>query len=114
MLHGKVEAVGPMGLGGRPISRPACPGRQPPPTAGVGLVWASLSDPHWGWPVLTYFSSVLGLHLVHLSLNRYSDIFCDFLLGQSVLATYILAQKHNLHILEGKVLFREFIEYKYV
>ena len=34
--------------------------------------------------------------------------------GQSVLATYILAQKHNLHILEGKVLFRDFIEYKYV
>ena len=80
----------------------------------VGLVWASLSDPHWGWPVLTSFELVLGLHLVHLSLNRYSDIFCDFLLGQSVLATCILAQKHNLHILEGKVLFREFIEYKYV
>ena len=73
-----------------------------------------MSDPHWGWPVLTCFASVLGLHLVHLSLNRYSDIFCDFLLGQSVLATYILAQKHILHILEGKVLFRDFIEYKYV
>ena len=54
--------------------------------------------------------ATLGL----FELNRYSDIFCDFLLGQSVLATYILAQKHNLHILEGKVLFRDFIEYKYV
>ena len=85
-----------------------------PQLLGVGLVWASLSDPRWGWPVLTCFASVLGLHLVHLSLNRYSDIFCDFLLGQSVLATCILAQKHNLHILEGKVLFRDFIEYKYV
>ena len=58
-------------------------------------------------------ASVLGLHLVDLILNRYSDIFCNFMSGQSVLATYILAQKHNLHILEGKVLFREFIEYKY-
>ena len=32
--RGKVEAVGPMGLVGRPIGRPACPGRQLPPTAG--------------------------------------------------------------------------------
>ena len=112
--RGKVEAVGAMGLVGRPIGRPACAGRQLPPIARVGFVWASLSDPRWGWPVLTCYASVLGLHLVHLSLNRYSDIFCDFLLGQSVLATCILAQKHNLHILEGKVLFRDFIEYKYV
>ena len=52
--------------------------------------------------------------MVHLSLNWYSDIFCDFLMGESVLATCILAQKHNLHILEGKVLFRDFIKYKYV
>ena len=52
--------------------------------------------------------------LLHLSLNRCSDIFCDFLLGQSVLVTYILAQKHILHILEGKVWFRNFIEYKCV
>ena len=79
---------------------------------GVGLIWAFLSDPCRGWPVLTCFASVLGLHLVHLSLNQYYDIFYDFLLGQSVLATYILAKKHNLHILEGKVLFRDFIEYK--
>ena len=95
------------------VGRPALAANRPQ-LLGVGLVWASLSDPRWGWPVLTCFASVLGLHLVHLSLNRYSDIFCDFLLGQSVLATCILAQKHNLHILEGKVLFRDFIEYKYV
>ena len=77
-----------------------------PQLLGVGLVWASLSDPHLGCPVLTCFASVLGLHLVHLRLNRYSDIFYDFLLGQSVLVTCILAQKHNLHILKGKVWFR--------
>ena len=99
-----------MGLVGRPIGRPACPGPQPPQLLRVGLVWASLSDPRWGWPVLTCFASVIGLHLVHLSLNRNSDMFCDFLLGQSVLATCILAQKHNLHFLEGeKVWFRDFI-----
>ena len=38
-----------------------------------------------------------------------SDIFCDFMSGQSVLATCILAQKHNLHFLRGKVWFRDFI-----
>ena len=43
------------------------------------------------------------LHLVHLSLNRRSDIFCDFMSGQSVLATCILALKYNLHFLKGKV-----------
>ena len=98
----KLKAVGPTGRSGdQGVGRPAS-GANHPQLLGVGLVWASLSDPRWGWPVLTCFSLVLGLHLVHLSLNRYSDIFCDFLLGQSVLATYILAQKHN------------FIEYKYV
>ena len=98
-----------MGLVGRPTLA-----SNRPQLLGVGLVWA--------WPglnievelVLSDLVSVLGLHLVHLNLNRYSDIFCVFLLGQSVLATCILAQKHNLHILEGKVLFRDFIEYKYV
>ena len=65
-------------------------------------------------PAPAGFASVIGLLLVHLSLNRYSDIFCDFLLDQSVLATCILAQKYNLHILEGKVWFRDFIEYKCV
>ena len=90
------------------VGRPVLAANRPQ-LLGVGLVWASLSDPHLGWHVLTCFASVLGLHLVHLRLNRYSDIFYDFLLGQSVHANYILAQKHNLHILEGKVLFRDFI-----
>ena len=49
-----------------------------------------------------------------LILNHRSDNFCDFMSDQSVLVTCILAQKHNLQILEGKVLFRDFIEYKYV
>ena len=49
---------------------------------------------------------VLGLHLVRLSLNRSSDILCDFMSGESVLVTFILAQKHILHILEGEVWFR--------
>ena len=102
------------------------PGR--PTYRSAGLPWPSTAPSCWGLglsgpPCLIHagvglswlvFALVLGLHLVHLSLNRYSDIFCDFLLGQSVLATCILAQKHNLHILEGKVLFRDFIEYKYV
>ena len=80
------------------------------PTSSGRLSWASLSDPRWGWPVLTSFGLVLGLHLVHLSLNRRSDIFCDFMSGQSVLATCILAPKYNLHFLKGKVWFRGFIE----
>ena len=97
----------------RLVGRPAS-GANRPQLLGVGLVWA--------WPglntevelVLSGLVSVLGVHLVHLSLNRYSDILCIFLLGQSVLATCILAQKHNLHILEGIVWFRDFIEYKCV
>ena len=52
--------------------------------------------------ILTGFGVVLGLHLVQLSLNHRSDILCDFMSGQSVLATCILAQKHNLHFLEEK------------
>ena len=110
----KFKAVGPTGRSAdQGADRPAS-GANRPQLLGVGLVLA--------WPglntkvelVLSDLSLVLGLHLVHLSLNWYSDIFCDFLLGQSVLVTCILAQKHNLHILEGKVLFREFIRYRYV
>ena len=89
--------------------RPAYWWRPPPPIARVGLVWA--------WPclntgacfVLTTFDVVLWLHLVHLSLNRCSDNFYDFMSGQSVLPTSILAQKHILHFLEGEVWFRDFI-----
>ena len=107
--HGRFKRWGPWA--GRPtrvIGRPAG-GAHRPQLPGVGLVWA--------WPclntgpflVLTGFEMVLGLHLVHLSLNRRSDIFYDFKSGQSVLATCILAQKYNLQFLEGEVWFRDFI-----
>ena len=102
--------MGPTGpsadqVAGRPSS-----GANRPQLLGVGLVSA--------WPglntevelVLSDLASVLGLHLVHLSLNRYSNIFCVFLLGQSVLATCILAQKHILHISKGKVWFKNLFE----
>ena len=95
-----------MGLVGR--LRPAHGANRPQPSSG-GLSWAALSDPCRSWPVLSGLSWVLGLHLVHLSLNHCSDIFCDFVSGQSVLVTCILAGKHNLHILKGKVWFRDFI-----
>ena len=110
----KLKAVGPMGRSAdQGIDRPAS-GAHRPQLPGVGLVWA--------WPclntevefVLSGFASVLGLHLVHLRLNRYYDISCVFLLGQSMLVTCILAEKHNLHILKDKVWFRDFIEYKCV
>ena len=102
----KLKAVGLTGRSAdQGVSRPAS-GANRLQLLGVGLVWA--------WPglntgacfVLTKFASVLGLHLVQLSLNRCSDIFFDFMSGQSVLATCILAQKQILHFLEGEVWFR--------
>ena len=92
------------------VGRPAS-GANRPQLLGVGLVWAWLGLNTEVELVLSDLASVLGLHLVHLRLNRYYDISCVFLLGQSMLVTCILAQKHNLHILEGKVWFRDFIEY---
>ena len=115
VTHGLDEAVGQPGQGGRPgrsadlVGRSACPGLQPPPTSSHGLSWTSSCLNAGACLVLTEFGLVLGLHLVHLSLNHRSDIFCDLMSGQSVLATCILAQKHNLHVLEGKVWFRDFI-----
>ena len=91
------------------VGRSTCPGRQPPPSSSNGLSWASSCLNAGACLVLTAFGLVLGLHLVHLSLNHRSDIFYDFMSGQSVLATCILAQKHNLHFLEGEVWFRDFI-----
>ena len=101
------------GWGGRahgPGRSVGLPGPPTAPTSSGRLSWVSLSDPHWGWPVFTCLNWVLGLHLVHLSLNRCFDIFCDFMSDQSVLATCILAPKYNLHFLKGKVWFRDFIE----
>ena len=76
-----------------------------PQLPSAGLVWASSCPKVEARLVLIGFASVLGLHLIHLSLILRSDIFCDFISGQSVLATCIF-QKHVLHILEGKVWFR--------
>ena len=45
-----VEAVGPMGL----VGRPALAANRPQ-LLGVGLVWASLSDPRWGLACLDLF-----------------------------------------------------------
>ena len=87
----KLKAMGPTGRSAdQGACRPAS-GANRPRLLGVGLVWA--------WPglntevefVLSDLASVLGLHLVHLSLNRYSNIFCDFVSGESVLVTCILA-----------------------
>ena len=89
---------------GRPPS-----GANHPQLPSVGLVWASSCPKVEARLVLIGFASVLGLHLIHLSLILRSDIFCDFISGQSVLATCILAQKHNLHFLEGEVWFMDFI-----
>ena len=75
-----------MGLGGRPVLA-----ANRPQLLGVGLVLVSPCPKVEARPSLAGFASVLGLHLVHLSLNRYFDIFCDFVLGQSVLVTCILA-----------------------
>ena len=80
------------------------------PASSSGLSWASLSGPCWSWSVLACLSWVLEPLLVHMSLNLCSDNFYDFMLGQSVLATCILAQKHNLHFLKGKVWFRNLLD----
>ena len=108
-LATKISAPGPSSFGWFCHSRSACPGHDPPPTSSGRLSWASLSDPRWGLPVLTCLNWVLAPLLVHLSLNWRSYIFYDFMSGQSVLVTCILAPKHNLHFLKGKVWFREFI-----
>ena len=104
--RGWLKAVGPLGrqstsVVGRPPS-----GTNRPQLLAIGLVWASSCPKVVARLVLTGFALVLGLHLVHLSLNLHSDIFYDFLSGQSMLATYILAQKHILHFSKGEVWFR--------
>ena len=105
--RGEVEAVGPRDQVGRPVCRSTCQVGQPTPASSSRLSWASLSGPRLFWPVLACLNWVLASLLVHLSLNRCSDNFCDFMSGQSMLSTYILAQKHILHFLEGKVWFRD-------
>ena len=107
--HGWLRVVGPTGSSADQGGRPATQWRQPPPTTRCGPSWASSCLNAGVEPVLSGCGLVLGLLLVHLSLNQCSDIFCDFMSGQNVLAICILAQKHNLHFLEGKVWFKDFI-----
>ena len=102
--------VGPIGLSADQGGRPATQWRQQPQLSSAGLVWASSCPIIVAWPILSGFASVLGLHLVELSLNLRFDIFCDFLSGQSVLATCILAQKYILHFSKGEVRFRGLFE----
>ena len=106
---GWLRRWGPRARSADQVGRPACPRLQPPPTSSNGLSWASSCLNAGTCLVLTDFGVVLGLHLVQMSLNRRSGIFCDFMSGQSVLATCILAQKRNLHFLEGEVWFMNFI-----
>ena len=93
--RGKVEAVGPMGQAGRPAH-----GSNRPQLLRVGLVWVSSCPKVVARPVLTGFALVLGLHVIHLSLILHSDIFCDFLSGQSVLAPCEIGSKSPAHILK--------------
>jgi len=108
--RGEVEAVGPMGQVGRPIGRSTCQVGQPTPASSSRLSRASLSGPQWSLPVLACLNRVLASLLVHLRLNRCFDNFCNFMSGQSVLVTCILAPKYNLHFLKGKMWFRDFID----
>ena len=98
--------MGQVGRPGRSVGLPEAPTA---PTSSNGLSWASYCLNAGACLVFNGFGLVLGLHLVQLCLNHRSDIFCDFMSGQSVLVTCILAQKHNLHFLEGEVCFRDFI-----
>ena len=91
-----VKAVGPTGQVGRPVGRLACPGHQPPPTSSGRPSWTSLSDPHWGCPVLTCLDWVLASLLVHLSLNRCFDNFCDFMPGQKCACNLHISLKTQL------------------
>jgi hypothetical protein len=72
------------------IGRPT-QGTNRPQLLGVGLVWASSCPNTEAQPVLSSFALVLGLVLVHLSLNLCSDFIYDFIVDQSVLATCKLA-----------------------
>ena len=68
-------AVGPMGWSADQGGRLMAHGHQPPPASTVGLSWASPCLNTEVELVLSGLASVLGLHLVHLSLNQCSDIF---------------------------------------
>ena len=81
------------------VGRPAH-GSNRPQLLRVGLVWVSSCPKVVARPVLTRFALVLGLHVIHLSLILRSDIFCNFLSGQSVLAPCEIGSKSPAHILK--------------
>jgi len=100
--HGEVEEVEPTGLVGRPGWSADGPRAPTTPSFIQETILLSSCPSSGVWLVLSQSGVVFGLHLVRLSLNQHSDIFCDLILGHSVLATCILAQKYILHILEVK------------
>ena len=101
--RGEVEAVGPMGQVGQPVGRSTCQVGQPPPASSSRLSWASLSELSWSWPILSGLNWVLGLHLVHLSLNRCSDNFCDLCRAKVYLKPAKLVQNH-MHTFSSTIL----------
>ena len=90
MTRVEVEAVGPTGQFGRPGRSVDLPGPPTAPSSSNGLSSASSCLNVRACLVLTDFGVVLELHLVQMNLNHRSDIFCDFMSGQSVLATCII------------------------
>ena len=100
------KVVGPMGWPADQGGRPATPWRQPPPNFFWWACLGLLLSKSCGTACLNWICFGSWATLGSLSLNRCSDNFCDFMSGQSVLATCILAQKHILHISKGEVWFR--------
>ena len=90
--------------------RPTTPWRQTAPASFGCLVWASTCLIFGAWPVLSWFVLILGLHLVELSLNGCSNIFCDFMLTKVYLQPAYYLQKHILHILEVKCGLRVYLD----
>ena len=87
----KLRRWGPRASSADQIGQSTCPGHQPPPSSSNELSWASSCLNAGVCLALTGFGVVLGQHLVQLSLSLCSDNFCDFVSGQSVLVTCILA-----------------------
>ena len=103
------KAVGPTGQVGRPSWSAGLPEA---PTVPNFLWWVVLGCLVWSTLVLACLVWIwVGswATLGPMSLNRRSDIFCDFMSGQSVLVICVLAQKHTFYFLKGKVWFRDFI-----
>ena len=77
----KLRRWGPRASSANQVGLSTCPGRQPPPSSSNELSWSSSCLNAWACLVLTGFGVVLGLHLVQMSLDRRSYIFCDLMSG---------------------------------